>query len=361
MSGGANRFGERFQFTTFGESHGAALGVVIDGCPAGIEWRQDWLESALERRRPGQKLTTSRREGDAPEILSGVYQGKTLGTPIAILTRNHDARSQDYAEIAKKPRTGHADDVWVAKFGHVDPRGGGRSSGRETVARVMAGAVAEMLCRTLHPSMRVLGIAVEIGNVKLSDAEQDHWRIALESSPKKRIQQELLRQKVDEAVVRFPSSERNQKKVERLLQEAKEKGLSYGGKATVLCSGVPVGLGQPVFYKFKSEWARALLSLGAAVTVEIGEGGRALHAEGSQFHREKGSRRYGGIRGGITTGELLEANVGFKPTSSVLDVAQTGRHDPCIVPRAIPVLEAMTWCLLADQLLWNLQSKTSKV
>jgi len=351
MSGGANRFGERFQITTFGESHGVALGVVIDGCPAGVPWDERVLVRALERRRPGQKLTTSRGESDQPEVLSGVYEGKTLGTPIAILTRNHDARSEDYQKVAKKPRTGHADDVWKLKFDHSDPRGGGRSSGRETVARVMAGAVAEMFCRSFYPQMKVLGLATEIAGVKLASDLSERWIKRLDSR-KKTDALDALRAEVDSAVVRFPADSRAQAKVSRLLQAAKESGKSYGGRAWIQCSGVPAGLGQPVFYKFKSEWARALLSVGATATVEIGEGSRAVEAEGSQFHREGKNGRYGGIRGGITTGEILQASVGFKPTSSVLDVAKQGRHDPCIVPRAIPVLEAMTWCLLADQILW---------
>lgn len=315
----ANSFGSRFVITTFGESHGPALGVVIDGCPAGIPFDDEFLRRELARRRPGSSVAVSaRNEADEPEILSGLHDGKTLGTPIAMLVRNRDARPEDYAEVAKNPRPGHADAAWRAKFGHIDPRGGGRSSGRETVARVMAGAVARMVLRELAPSLEVHGFASQIGPLSLS-----------EESPRAA-------------------------EVEALLVAAKSEGRSYGGTASLRITGVPAGLGQPVFHKLKAELASAMLGVGATSAVEIGAGFSAASGEGSEWHRpdQDDDGRYGGIQGGISTGAPIFLKVSFKPTSSVLDVAKKGRHDPCIVPRAIPVLEAMACIVLADHVLW---------
>lgn len=316
---GANTFGTLFSITSFGESHGVALGAVIDGCPAGVQWNEDILLRELERRRPGNaSVTSSRNESDKPEILSGVFEGKTLGTPIAVIVRNSDARSKDYEKIALAPRAGHADDVWKMKFGHSDPRGGGRSSGRETVARVIGGAVARMFLHDSAPAFSIRGFASQIGpfEANISD-EKPLW------------------QRAD---------------VEKLLLAAKSEGKSYGGTAELWLDGVPKGLGQPVFRKLKSDLAAAMMSVGATGGVEIGEGFESTRAEGSQFHRQ-GEAPYGGIRGGISTGERIVIKVAFKPTSSVLDVAKQGRHDPCIVPRAIPVLEAMAALVIADHVL----------
>ncbi len=338
---GANSFGSRFVLTTFGESHGVALGSVIDGVPAGLKWDQALLERELARRRPGQsKVVSARAEGDRPEVLSGVYEGKTLGTPIAILVRNEDARSQDYKEIAKKPRAGHADDMWKDKFGHSDPRGGGRSSGRETVSRVMGGAVAKMLLRKTNPKLKIIGFARAIGEFELSDADLSALGKSKAEYP------------ADAFASRYPSKQ-EAPAVERLLVEAKAKGLSYGGIAEIWVEGLPKGLGQPVFRKIKADLAAAAMSLGATAGVEFGEGFGTTLEEGSEFHSQKDPSAYGGIRGGITTGDRLVFRVAFKPTSSVLDVAKKGRHDPCIVPRAIPVLESMTALILADHVLWS--------
>lgn len=313
----ANSFGSRFVITTFGESHGPALGVLIDGCPSGIAFDPDLLMRELARRRPGSSAAVSaRNEADLAEVLSGVHEGKTLGTPIAILVRNQDARSEDYQGVAKNPRPGHADAAWRSKFDHVDPRGGGRSSGRETVARVMAGAVAAMALRELAPSLEVRSFASQIGPLSLTEANP---RTA---------------------------------EVETLLTAAKTEGRSYGGVAELRVTGVPAGLGQPVFHKLKADLASAMLGVGATSAVEIGAGTEAAAAEGSEWHREDDGR-YGGIQGGISTGAPISVTVTFKPTSSVLDVAKKGRHDPCIVPRAIPVLEAMAKLVLLDHLLWT--------
>ena len=309
---GANTFGKRFELTTFGESHGPAIGAVIDGCPAGIPFDEPFLRAELARRRPGQsESVSSRGERDIPEILSGVYQGQTLGTPIAILVRNEDARSSDYEGQA--PRVGHADQAWLLKFGHTDPRGGGRSSGRETATRVMGGAVAAMVLKALYPELQIRTQMIQIGPLTDPTADQ----------------------------------------MAELLTAAKAEGKSYGGRVLLSVSGVPAGLGQPVFHKLKSDLASAMMGIGATSAIEIGEGFDATEAEGAQWHLSQDpENRYGGIQGGITTGAPIRLTLGFKPTSSVLDLAKKGRHDPCIVPRAVPVIEAMARLVLVDHVLW---------
>lgn len=334
----ANSFGSRFTVTTFGESHGVALGVLIDGCPAGVPFDRDLLRRELARRRPGfhpgsQQIVSGRMESDEPEVLSGIFENKTLGTPIVIVVRNQDARSQDYEKIKQAPRAGHADDVWKAKFGHSDHRGGGRSSGRETVARVMAGAVAQMLAQKICPRLRVIGYASQIGPFELEENERH----------------EVGSRNIDDFQARFPSA--RQEEVAVLLKKARDDGESYGGIGEVQIQHLPANLGQPVFHKLKSDLAQAFLSIGATNGFELGLGFAAGAEKGSEFHRER-SPDYGGIRGGISTGENILVRASFKPTSSILDVAKKGRHDPCIVTRAVPVLEAMTWIVLADHLLW---------
>ena len=315
----ANIFGSRFRLMTFGESHGPALGAVIDGCPAGVPWNGKILLDMLARRRPGHsEFVSQRKETDEPEILSGVYQGKTLGTPIAVIVRNQNARSGDYTQIEQQPRVGHADDLWREKFGHSDIRGGGRSSGRETVARVIGGAIAQMLMNKVGPEITLTAFALQIGPFDQLSAS------------------DIFRSDIVD-----------------LLTAARANGKSYGGKIRLQIRGLPRGLGQPVFRKFKSDLAAALMSIGATSSLEIGEGLVATQAEGSEFHSGKRPMVYGGLRGGLTTGELLEVSIGFKPTSSVLDIAKKGRHDPCIVLRAIPVVEAMAWLVVADHWLWS--------
>lgn len=339
----ANQFGSRFIVTSFGESHGTGLGAVIDGCPAGLDFDSALLTHNMERRRPGHhgsgQVVSGRQEADQVEVLSGVFEGKTLGTPIAMLVRNQDARSQDYAQIKDSPRAGHADDVWKGKFGHSDHRGGGRSSGRETVARVMAGSVAQMLLRQWSPQTKVLGYASQIGPLSLSLEDR----------------RQLLSKDIDRCQARFPAEE--SAPVAKLLQEAQASGESYGGIAEILIQSPPAFLGQPVFHKLKSDLGMAFLSVGAVNGFEMGVGFEAVNVPGTQFHYS-GNEVYGGIRGGVSTGEDILLKVSFKPTSSILDVAKKGRHDPCIVTRAIPVLEAMTWLVLADHALW---SKTDRV
>jgi len=335
----SNTFGHHFTLTTFGESHGPALGAVVDGCPSGVHFDLDLLRHELERRRPGTSdVVSERKESDRPEVLSGVYQDRTLGTPIAILVRNKDARPEDYEDIARSPRPGHADDVWKAKFGHADPRGGGRTSGRETVARVMGGAVAHMVANHIASEVRVTGFARSIGPHTLTDED-------LAAIPAGQVKY------IDSYPARFPSA-KLAPKVETLLRDARKVGRSHGGVAEIWVDKTPAGLGQPVFQKLKADLAAAYMSVGATLGVELGAGFEAAAAEGTEFHRSpSGQQPYGGIRGGISTGERISARVAFKPTSSVLSTARKGRHDPCIVPRAVPVLEAMTWLVLADHLL----------
>ncbi len=333
---GANTFGKRLRLTTFGESHGVALGAVIDGVPANLSWDAELLAKELERRRPGQSaIVTSRAEQDAPEVLSGVYEGKTLGTPIAVIIRNHDQRSGDYKKLKSRP--GHADDVWKEKFGHSDPRGGGRSSGRETVSRVIGGAVARMILAKQAPKTKITGFARAIGPIELTKKELKNFEKQKNS---------------DNFASRFPSVDQ-QAAVTQLLTDAKAQGHSYGGIAEIWIDGLPKNLGQPVFHKIKADLAAAMMSVGATSGVEFGAGFEAARAEGSTFHKDAKNSDYGGVRGGITTGERITLRVSFKPTSSVLDVAKKGRHDPCIVPRAIPVLEAMAALVIADHVLWN--------
>ncbi|WP_374029293.1 chorismate synthase [Bdellovibrio bacteriovorus] len=339
----ANQFGSRFTITSFGESHGSALGVVIDGCPAGVKFDENLLRKEMERRRPGHhgsgQVVSGRQETDEPEVLSGVFDQTTLGTPIAIIVRNQDARSQDYKEIKTSPRAGHADDMWRNKFGHSDHRGGGRSSGRETVSRVMAGAVAQMMLRHVSAPTRVVGYASQIGPFILTDEERS----------------QVLQKDVDSYQARFPSA--RDQEVGEMLKKAQEQGESHGGVAEILIQNPPAYLGQPVFHKLKSDLAQAFLSVGATNGFELGLGFDSAAIKGTSFHQGSQSH-YGGIRGGISTGENILLRVSFKPTSSILDVAKKGRHDPCIVTRAIPVLEAMTNLVLADHYLW---SKTDRI
>ncbi|OQW50421.1 MAG: chorismate synthase [Proteobacteria bacterium SG_bin7] len=315
----ASRFGNRFVITTFGESHGAAMGVVIDGCPAGVFFDEKLLISELDKRKPGvSQITSGRKEADVYEVLSGVFEGITLGTPIAIIVRNRDTKSEDYNDLKSNFRAGHADDVWQNKFGIRDHRGGGRSSGRETISRVIAGSVAHMVLNDFGIKLNVSSFAKQIGPVNLNENE----------------------------------SVFDNREVQELLLKAKEDGRSYGGIAEVIVENLPANLGQPVFHKLKADLASAYMGIGATIGVEFGEGFEATKEEGSKWHYE-GQSGYGGIRGGISTGEKINVRVAFKPTSSVLDVARKGRHDPCIVPRALPVLEAMTYLVLVDHVLWS--------
>jgi chorismate synthase len=323
-----NSFGSLFRVTTFGESHGSGLGCVVDGCPAGVSLNRDSLLKQLERRRPGQSaITTGRKESDAPEILSGLYDGTTLGTPIAMVVRNTGQRSSDYDQIKKQPRKGHADKTWRDKFGHVDHRGGGRASGRETVGRVMAGWVAEGLLAELFSDLTITAHVSRVGDLKIPEDHEDRtWS----------------REEVDRYACRCPV-ENTALEIDRMLLAAKKEGQSYGGTVTVTIRNLPQGLGEPVFLKAQNMLAGAFSSIGTVNGVTWNE--KPLTLPGTAFHE---NNQYGGLNGGITNGADLRFRVVCKPVSTLGDLAKAGRHDPCVLPRIVPVVESMAALVLAD-------------
>jgi len=334
----ANSFGHIFKFHSFGESHGRAMGLIIEGCPSGMSFSVDLLKQELNRRRPSRwPWTSSRVEPDDPEILSGIYEGKTLGTPIAILIYNRDARSKDYKNLKTHFRKGHVDDLWKDKFQYVDHRGGGRSSGRETVSRVLAGAVARKLIKELCPDFKIMAFVRQIGKVFLKDSELD-------------IAQDLFKNQTlsEEYAACLPHKEKS-KQVVDLLMASKKEGESLPSLVELWIDGVPPSLGQPVFWKIKSDLTAAFMSLGAVSGLEIGKGFSSLKLKGTQFHNEL--QNYGGIRGGLTTGDRIVIRMVFKAPSSLGEFAKQGRHDPCIGPRAVPIVEAMACIVIADHLL----------
>jgi chorismate synthase len=359
-----NTFGHLFRITTFGESHGGGVGVVIDGCPPCLEITAAEIQTELERRRPGQsKITTPRREMDICEILSGVYEGKTLGTSIAILVRNKDARSQDYQEMAWKYRPSHADATYDAKYGIRNWQGGGRSSARETIGRVAAGAIAKKI---LH---QVAGVEI-VGYVKrIKDLEAivDANRVKLEQ--------------VESNIVRCPDAEAAARMIDLIEQTRRNKD-SIGGVVECVTRNVPKGLGEPVFDKLEADIAKAVMSLPASKGFEIGSGFAGTLLTGSEHNDEfysdengnirTATNRSGGIQGGISNGENIIIRVAFKPTATIgkeqktvtitgeaTTLAAKGRHDPCVLPRAVPMVEAMVALVLCDHLLrYQAQCKT---
>ena len=351
-------FGTIFHISTWGESHGPSIGVVIDGCPAGLSLCEEDIQKQLDRRKPGQsQFTTSRSEADRVQILSGVFEGKTTGTSIALEVKNENQRSGDYAEIAEKYRPGHADYTYDQKFGFRDYRGGGRSSARETIGRVAAGAVAMKLLSELGIS--VLAWTESVGPISCTtfDAEE------IERNP-----------------LRMPDAEAAAKAAEYAAGLREEKD-SSGGVIACRASGVPAGLGEPVFDKLDALLSHALVSVGAVKGIEIGDGFRAAMARGSenndaflphasQGQPVKATNHAGGILGGISDGDDILLRIAFKPTPSIYREQQTvtrsgeattlsikGRHDPLVMPRAVPVVEAMTALVLADVLLLNMSSR----
>lgn len=332
-----NTFGNLLRLTTFGESHGPALGAIIDGVPAGIELSAEDLVAQGQRRRPGQsKITTARKEKDAPQILSGVFEGKTLGTPICVVVWNKDQRSRDYDPGFF--RAGHADRTWDEKFGHRDYRGGGRASGRETAARVIGGAIAE---KVLPDEMSIVGFSRQIGEHRAEDFPDP-----------------LTRERVDESPTRCPDLE-VAARIEKELLECKERGDSRGGVIELWIDNVPMGLGEPVFRKIKNTLSNAMMSVGAVVGVTLGDAASDCTKSGFDFHAGKSgygpecgvSPAANGIQGGISNGQRIRLLVYFKPASTVGEMSKKGRHDPCIVPRAIPVLESMAALVMADHFL----------
>lgn len=347
-----NSFGVQFRITTWGESHGPAIGVVVDGCPAGVVLSEEAIQAQLDRRRTAQsEITTQRKEPDRCRILSGVFDGVTTGTPIHIQIENHDAKSSSYESIRKSFRPGHADYTYLAKYGVRDHRGGGRASARETACRVAAGAVARAF-------LARYGIDVFAHTVKVHDITASKFdRFAIEKND-----------------VRCADPDAAVLMAERILT-ARKQGDSVGGVIEVVGVGVPAGLGEPVYDRFDADIAKALMSINAVKGVEIGAGFSAVALYGSQnndpMRMKNGapvflSNNSGGIDGGITNGNTLVARIAVKPTPSILkeqmtvtaDGAETsisveGRHDPCVVPRAVPVAEAMTLLVIADHYLRN--------
>jgi chorismate synthase len=345
-----NTFGHMLRFTTWGESHGPAIGAVVDGCPPGIALGEEDIQPWLDRRRPGQsRFTSERREPDRVRILSGTYRGLTTGTPISLMIDNVDARSKDYDEIARAYRPGHADHAYEAKYGLRDPRGGGRASARETAARVAAGAVA----RRIIPEVTIRAYLVELGGD--SAGERDEAEI--------------------ERNAFFCPDADAASRWERMVDEAREAGSSLGAVVECVARGVPAGWGAPVYAKLDAALAGAIMSINAVKGVEIGAGFAAARLRGEENvdamrPGEEGplflSNHAGGIAGGISTGQPILVRAAFKPTSSIARPVETvtrdgtatrletrGRHDPCVAIRGAPVVEAMMALVLADQKLMN--------
>jgi chorismate synthase len=362
-----NSFGQAFRITTAGESHGPGNVVIIDGCPAGLPLTVEDLLLDLNRRRPGQShLVTQRQEADIPEILAGVFEGRTTGTSIAILVRNEDQRSRDYTEIKDKYRPGHADYTFDAKYGFRDYRGGGRSSARETVARVAAGVVAKKLIAEAFGGT-VVGYVKQVGAVVARVPEPERVTLAdVETFPDG-----------SPNIVRCPDSLRAQEMIE-LIERVRKDQDSIGGVSEIVANNVPAGLGEPVFDKLKADLAKALFSLPAVVGVEYGSGFASAVQRGSEhndefFAAESGTgvrriqtrtNRHGGMLGGISSGMPIVVRAAIKPTSSLSREQKTvtsagadatirtkGRHDPCLLPRFVPIGEAMMAIVLADHYL----------
>lgn len=349
-----NTFGHSFRVSTFGESHGTAIGCIIDGCPSGLAFDLDFVQHEMDRRKPGQSaIVTQRKESDTVQVLSGVFEGLTTGTPIALIIHNEDQRSKDYDHLAKAFRPGHADYTWFAKFGHRDYRGGGRSSARETAARVAAGAVAKMLLK--HYRIDIQAYVSQVGHLIL---EKKYTDLDLSLS--------------ETNAVRCPDPDMAAQ-MEALIRAVRKDGDTIGGVVTGVVIGCPPGLGEPVFDKLHADLGKAMLSINAAKGFEYGSGFAGVSLRGSE-HNEKALNpdaperipggTSGGIEGGISKGTDIHFRVAFKPVATIMrdqdsfneageavTITGKGRHDPCVLPRAVPIVEAMTALVLADHLL----------
>ncbi|GJQ12544.1 hypothetical protein GpartN1_g4335.t1 [Galdieria partita] len=355
--GNGNSFGRCFRISTWGESHGAGVGVTVDGCPPQLPLTVDDIQRELDRRRPGQsRIVTPRKEQDEAEILSGVVDGQTLGTPIAILVRNQDQRPQDYDTVAVKYRPSHADATYDAKYGTRAVAGGGRSSARETIGRVAAGAIAKKILAT-YCNMEILGYVQRVKDIAAIHLDPD--KVTLEQ--------------IEKNIVRCPDERVAQEMIE-LIDKIRRSGDSLGGVVECIVRNVPAGLGSPVFDKLEAELAKACMSLPASKGFEIGSGFSGTYMTGSEHNDEfyidsdgrtrTRTNRSGGIQGGISNGENIILRVAFKPTSTIGKVQKTvstsgeevelrgkGRHDPCVLPRAVPMVEAMVALVMVDQLM----------
>jgi chorismate synthase len=357
-----NSFGKAFKITTFGESHGQAIGVIIDGCPPNVDIDLDFIQQELDMRRPGQsKITTQRKESDTCSILSGIFEGKTTGTPIMILIPNEDQRSKDYSHIQDKYRPSHADYTYQIKYGIRDYRGGGRSSARETAARVAAGAVAKLVLKQYH--IEIFSHVSSVGHIDAPNLSTD-------------LVGELLAIR-ENNIVRC-ADPATAKEMEAFISQIKKEGDTVGGKISTLVQNVPIGLGEPVFDKLHADLGKAMLSINAVHGFEYGSGFEGSRMRGSEhndifFNPQKSHQALktmtnysGGIQGGISNGMDINFKVAFKPVATIMKAQQTvdqegrnveitgkGRHDPCVVPRAVVIVEAMTALVLADHLLRN--------
>lgn len=351
----ANTFGHLFRMTTWGESHGGGVGVVVDGCPPRLKLTEADIQPDLDRRRPGQsKIVTPRKETDTVQILSGTFEGKTLGTPISLWVKNEDQRSEAYTEMATKFRPSHADFTYQAKFGIRAWPGGGRTSARETIGRVAAGAIAKKILKEQF-GVEVLAYVKQVQKLT---AQIDHERVTMKQ--------------VESNIVRCPDAKMAEKMI-RLIEKMRGAGDSVGGIVEGVARGVPVGWGEPVFDRLEADLAKAMLSLPASKGFDIGSGFGGISLTGLEHNdpfRMKGgkvrttSNRSGGIQGGISNGETIYFRVAFKPVATVMHEQDTvdvnyknttlkgrGRHDPCVLPRAVPMVEAMTALVLVDHAL----------
>ena len=351
----ANSFGQLFRITTWGESHGGGVGVVVDGCPPRLELNEADIQPDLDRRRPGQsRIVSPRKESDRVQILSGVFEGKTLGTPICLWVKNEDARPEAYSEMATKFRPSHADYTYFAKFGIRNWQGGGRSSARETVGRVAAGAIAKKILRESF-GVEVLAYVKQVQRLV---ARVDPERVKLKD--------------IESSIVRCPDALTAQKMI-RLIERMRRTGDSVGGVVEGVARGVPAGWGEPVFDRLEADLAKAMLSLPASKGFDIGSGFSGILLTGTQhndpFRSKLGkvyttANRSGGIQGGISNGATIYLRVAFKPVATVMHEQDTvnvqlhnttlkgrGRHDPCVLPRAVPMVEAMTALVLVDHAL----------
>ncbi|MEY4524729.1 MAG: Chorismate synthase [Bacteroidota bacterium] len=358
-------YGKIFQISTFGESHGAAVGVVVTGCPAGVDFDLDFIQSELDRRKPGQsRITTQRKEADSVEVVSGVFEGKTTGTPIAMLVWNGDQRSKDYSHIADQFRPSHADFTYQEKYGLRDYRGGGRSSARETVARVAAGALAKLVLQQI--GVKITAYVSQVGTLKLTTPVEQLDLAVAETN-----------------AVRCPDAQLAEEMF-TYIDDIRKQGDSVGGVVSAYITGCPVGLGEPVFDKLHAELGKAMLSINAVKGFEYGSGFDGVELRGSQHNDiivkdEAGkvstvTNHSGGIQGGISNGEPIYFRVGFKPVATIMQdqaslnnsgekivVSGKGRHDPCVVPRAVPIVEAMSAIVLLDFYLRNRLTKLADV
>ena len=355
-----NSFGNIYTLTSFGESHGEAIGGVIDGCPSGITINLDFIQSELNRRRPGQSsITTSRNEGDNVEFLSGIFEGKTTGTPIGFIVRNSNQHSSDYDNLKNVFRPSHADYTYQKKYGIRDHRGGGRSSARETISRCVAGAIAKLVLKELNIS--VTAYTSQVGVVKVES-----------------FYNELDLTKIEETSVRCPDLQKAKEMI-KLIEEVKSQGDTIGGIVTCVVQGVPAGLGEPVFGKLHQALGSAMLSINAVKGFEYGSGFDSIYYKGSELNDifcksgngiKTTTNNSGGIQGGISNGEDIYFNVAFKPVATILQEQKTittemeevalkvtGRHDPCVLPRSVPIVEAMAAMVILDFYLLN-EAKT---